>query len=245
MLELQNVNVIAEGKPILTDISFKIPDGETHILMGPNGSGKTTLLHAIMGTGNIEIKSGQIIFEGEDITALPTHERARRGIGVAAQRPPVIQELTLATLVDLVKKAGNGAKNVDELVQTMNCGYLMDRRFNVNFSGGEVKRAEFLQLLVQDPKLALIDEPESGVDLDNIAVIGRALHRLLKQEKVLDRHKSGLIITHTGYILEYLNADRGYVLIDGHIACSGNPRDLFEEVEIHGYEGCEQCIRCQ
>ncbi len=245
MLEVKNLTVVAEGKTILHEISFQISEGETHILMGPNGSGKTTVLHAIMGTGNVAIQSGQIIFEGEDVTALPAYERARRGIGVASQRPPSIPELTLRSLVELVQQSNNGVQRIDELVEIMNCGYLMDRNFNVNFSGGESKRAEFLQLLIQNPKLALIDEPESGVDLDNIGVIGRALHQLLKEEKVLDRHKSGLIITHTGHILDYLNADRGYVLISGQLVCSGNPRDLFEEVEKHGYEGCVQCLKCQ
>lgn len=245
MLQIESLVVAADGERILDGVSLSIPEGETHILMGPNGSGKTTLLHAIMGTGDIEILEGRIVFCGEDITALPPHDRARRGIGVAAQRPPAIAELTLRTVVDLVKEAAASDADIDQAVGEMNCDYLLDRRFNVNFSGGEAKRAEFLQLLVQRPKLALIDEPESGVDLDNIAVIGKALKKLLKDEKVLNRKQSGLIITHTGHILEFVNADKGYILLDGRIVCSGNPRDLFEEVRRHGYEGCVACARCQ
>jgi len=124
----------------------------------------------------------------------------------------------------------------------------LDRDVNYGFSGGEIKRTELLQLLAQDPDLVLIDEPESGVDLENIALIGQAVNRLLKRDITLrerSQHpkKTGLIITHTGYILDYVKADRGHVMVGGRIGCSGNPRELLENVRKHGYEGCIECQR--
>ncbi|MDH4140339.1 MAG: ABC transporter ATP-binding protein, partial [Coriobacteriia bacterium] len=111
--------------------------------------------------------------------------------------------------------------------------------------GGEAKRSEMAQMLAQQPALALFDEPESGVDLDNIAVVGGAINSLLKGERVADRNRAGLIITHTGHILEFVNADVGHVLYNGQLACQGNARDLIEEIAENGYDKCVECAICQ
>ncbi len=241
VLEIENLTVSAEGEEILKDISLDIPGGQIHILLGPNGSGKTTLLRTIMGLGNLRVEKGRIIFKGQDITHMPVDQRARLGIGIAMQKAPVIPELTLGELTNMMGEKHGGTRNASQYSQQLNCDYLQNRPFNENFSGGEMKRGELLQLLIQDPSLILVDEPESGVDLDNISVVGEALRNLLKARREVEKERSGLVITHTGNIMDYLNADRGYVMLKGRILCSGNPRDLFEEVEKHGYEGCKEC----
>ncbi len=243
MLKIHNLTVSTGGKEILKDISLEIPRGETHILLGPNGSGKTTLLKAIMGMGSFQT-SGSIMLDGEEISGLGIDERARRGVGLALQRSPAIPELTLGGLLKIMgQEYGSGA--MAEKIDSLNCRYLLNRGVNVNFSGGEMKRSEMLQLLVQEPKLVLVDEPESGVDLENIVVIGEALRRLLKPSREKEKERAGLVITHTGHILDYLNADKGHVLLHGKIVCSGNPRDLFEEIGRHGFEGCANCPELQ
>lgn len=243
MLTVDKLSVKAGEQLILDEVSLTIPAGETHILMGPNGSGKSTLLRAIMGLGDLEVISGRIIFQGRDVTKLSVDERARLGMGIAMQHSPSLPEVTLEGLAQVL---GDRYRNDwRPLATALNCGYLLERGLNDRFSGGESKRAELFQLLIQRPQLLLVDEPESGVDLVNIAVVGKALHQLLKPGKIKHREHSGLIITHTGHILNYLNADQGYVLINGKLVCEGNPRDLFDEVSKHGFEGCVACAECK
>ncbi|MFO7951853.1 MAG: ABC transporter ATP-binding protein [Bacillota bacterium] len=239
MLEVIDLNVNVDGEEILKGVSLKIPKGETHILLGPNGSGKTTLLKAIMGMGTFQT-TGRILLDQEDLTGLPVDERARRGIGIALQKSPVVPEVTLGGLLEMIRKK-NGNGKLEDRIEALNCNYLLNRGVNQNFSGGEMKRSEMLQLIAQNPKLVLVDEPESGVDLDNVAVIGEAFKSLIKPAKEIEKSRSALVITHTGRIMEYLNADRGYVLVGGRIVCAGNPWDLFEEVNRHGFEGCLEC----
>lgn len=243
MLVVEDLTVKAGDKIILEDISLTIEPGEVHILLGPNGSGKSTLLRAVMGMGDQEIVSGKIIFKGKDITRLSVDERARLGLGIAVQNSPALPEVRLRDLANLLAERYRTSWRSPS--HALNCDHLLDRALNEHFSGGESKRSELLQLMIQNPQLLLVDEPESGVDLENIAVVGEALNSLLKTEKIKERAKSGLIITHTGYILNYVNADRGYVLINGRLVCEGNPRDLFEEVNKRGFEGCLECVACK
>lgn len=231
-----------DNKLVLKGVNLKIGEGETHILMGPNGSGKTTLLRAIMGLGRFKIVRGKIFFDGQEIQDLPPDERAKLGLGIAFQRAPVIRGVTLR---QIGKYIANGEHNLENISRQLKCDELLDRDLNYGFSGGEMKRAELFQLLLQAPRLALIDEPESGVDLDNIAIIGEAINLLLGKKKVVEKKRAGLIITHTGHILDYLNADKGHVMIDGKIVCEGNPRDLFDQIKEHGYEGCLECVKCR
>ncbi|MDD3428344.1 MAG: ABC transporter ATP-binding protein, partial [Caldisericia bacterium] len=125
--------------------------------------------------------------------------------------------------------------------ENLNLKEHLKRDINDGFSGGEIKRSELLQILCQNPSLVLLDEPESGVDLDNLSVIGELINELLEKDKVKGRIRSGLIVTHLGYILNFVNSDKGHVLMDGKIICSGNPRDLFEEIKKHGFERCKEC----
>ncbi|WP_456371139.1 ATP-binding cassette domain-containing protein [Thermodesulfatator atlanticus] len=241
MLEVKDLWVEVEGKEVLKGVSLTIPVGETHILFGRNGSGKTSLLMSIMGFPQYRVRHGKIFFKGEDITDLPPYERARRGIGIMFQRPPSIKGVKLREMLELCAKE-NGYR-IRELAQEFGFEKFLERDVNLGFSGGELKKSELLQLLIQNPDLALIDEPESGVDVENIEVIGNMIRKLLEKETHRPRKKSGLIITHTGFILKYVPADRGYVMLDGKIYCQGNPQEIFEGIQKHGYEECLKCLK--
>jgi Fe-S cluster assembly ATP-binding protein len=251
LLEVKDLHVSIGKKKILQGLNLQIKKGEVHAIFGPNGSGKTTLLNAIMGFAGYTVK-GQIIFEGKDITRLPINERAQMGIGISFQRPPAIRGVKLRKLIETSAKR-NG-KSLEAYAQGLNLSDFLEREVNVGFSGGEIKRAELLQLLLQDPDLVFLDEPESGVDLDNIALIGEYTNHLLgrqrlrNQEKTMkelyrERRKSGLIITHTGHILQYVNVDVGYILMQGRIACQANPRDILHTIRECGFEECFRCFR--
>ena len=240
MLEIENLTVSVGGKELLKDINLSIAEGETRMLFGENGSGKTSLLMAIMGLGPYKIESGRILFKGEDITGLPTNERAARGIGIMFQRPPTIRGLKVKQMLEII---GHDGGDVDELAGSLNFTEFLDRDLNLGFSGGEIKRAELLQLLAQDPDLVLLDEPESGVDLVNISLIGNSIGTLLQKDVNKDRNKAGLIITHSGHILDYVEADRGCVLVNKTIWCTGNPHEILQGIRERGYEGCLTCQR--
>jgi Fe-S cluster assembly ATP-binding protein len=240
MLEVENLTVSIGEKTLLRDVSLHIEEGETRMLFGENGSGKTSLLMAIMGLGSYKVESGRIMFKGEDITHLPTNERAKRGIGIMFQRPPTIRGLKVKEMLELIKRDG---RDPEELARDLNFEDFMNRDINLGFSGGEIKRAELLQLMAQDPDLVLLDEPESGVDLVNISLIGGAIRQLLQKDVHKNRHKAGLIITHSGYILDYVEADKGCVLVNNTIWCTGNPHEILQGIRDHGYEGCLECQR--
>ncbi len=240
MLEIENLTVSIQDRVLLRDINMHIEDGETRMLFGENGSGKTSLLMAIMGLGEYRVESGRIIFKGKDITHLPTNERAAMGIGIMFQRPPTIRGLKVEQMLELIKRDG---EDPVELARRLNFTDFLDRDLNLGFSGGELKRAELLQLMAQDPDLVLLDEPESGVDLVNISLIGNAIKQLLQKDLHRKRYKAGLIITHSGYILDYVEADKGCVLVNETIWCTGNPHEILQGIRERGYEGCLTCQR--
>ena len=241
MLIIEDLHVEVEGREVLHDINLTINEGETHVLMGPNGSGKTTLLRAIMGFGSSRITEGSLIYKDHDITHVPIHERARLGIGLLFQRPPTVSGLKLGKL--LAVTSGGDTERVDEYARHMNMDTFLERDINKGFSGGEIKRSEVLQLKVQQPDFLMLDEPESGVDLENINLMGREIATLLEKDvRIVNRRRSGLIITHTGYTLDYVDADQGHVIIEGQIRCHGNPREILRLVKEKGYG---ECLRCK
>ena len=243
MLEIKQLTVAVEGKVILQDINLNIGTGETHVLFGPNGSGKTTLLMAIMGFPRYQVTRGSIIFKGRDITRLSLDERARLGVGMSFQRPPVVRGVRARDMVSVSLGDREDRAIIDRLAEKADMTELLDREINYGFSGGEIKRSELVQLLAQRPELTLLDEPESGVDLVNIALIGKLINELLdKGCHIRARKCMGLIITHTGHILDYVNARTGYVMIDGRISGGGDPHEILATIKEKGYEECARCI---
>jgi Fe-S cluster assembly ATP-binding protein len=252
MLLIEDLQVKLGEKEILKHIDLQINTGETHILFGPNGSGKTSLLMTIMGYPQYRVTAGKISFKGVDMTNLPMNERSKLGIGMSYQRPPTINGVKTRKMVEICG-AGRKDLNVDDMAEKLNFTDFLERDINAGFSGGEIKRSELLQLMAQKPDLLLFDEPESGVDMENISLIGTTISNLLQREVHSDpersqrqikkeRNRMGLIITHTGFILDYVTADKGQVLYNGVLSCSNNPADIFHCIKEMGYA---ECIRCQ
>jgi Fe-S cluster assembly ATP-binding protein len=251
MLVIEDLKVELGDRVILQHIDLEIKPGETHILFGPNGSGKTSLLMTIMGYPQYKVVGGKMSFKGQDMTDMPINERAKLGIGVSYQRPPTIHGLKTRQMVNI---CAGGVVDVGGLAQRVNFMDFLDRDVNAGFSGGEIKRSELLQLMAQNPDLMLFDEPESGVDMENIHLVGKTIAKLLekdfnsgieaksKLQKKMERTKMGLIITHTGYILDYVAADKGQVLFDGRLSCISNPREILSCISKSGYEECVKCI---
>lgn len=245
LLIIEQLRVRVGDREVLRGIDLAIAEGETHVLFGPNGSGKTTLLNTVLGMPGYDVVGGTIRFKDRDLLGLPIDERARLGIGIAFQRPPAVRGVRLRQMLAVAAREELPDSQIDEIASEVDVEELLDRDVNAGFSGGEAKRSEMAQLLAQRPELALFDEPESGVDLDNIAVVGAAMHDLLRGDRATSRPRAGLIITHTGHILQYVNADVGHVLYDGRMACMGNPRDLIADIAEHGYETCVECAGCR
>jgi Fe-S cluster assembly ATP-binding protein len=244
MLDIKHLNVAVEGREILRDVNLSIGTGETHALFGPNGGGKTTLLMAIMGFPRYHVTKGSIIFKGKDITKLGVDERARLGIGISFQRPPVVRGVKTKDMIVAAMRGRGDEKTIAELAERADLTEFLDRDINYGFSGGEIKRAELMQLLAQKPELTLLDEPESGVDLVNIALIGELLNQLLEKDCPMRKRKCmGLIITHTGHILQYVNVRTGYVMLKGQIVCQGDPHEILATIKEKGYEECARCVK--
>ena len=242
MLEIKDLTVEVGGRRVLNNVNLSVLPGSTSVLFGPNGSGKSTLLSTIMGLGNYKVVKGQILFNDVDITHMPINERARLGIGLMSQRPP---NLSGVNLYDIIKVSSRGKVDPKNLASKLNMENFLSRDVNVGFSGGEIKRSELLQLAAQDPCLFMLDEPESGVDLESIERVGTMVHDLISGGRCAGKReesgKSALVITHTGQILDYIESDRGYVLCDGTITCTGNPRELLKDIRTKGYEECIKC----
>ena len=241
MLEIENLHVEVGGRKILKGVDLSVMAGYTNVLFGPNGSGKSTLLMTIMGFSGYKVTQGRILLNGEDITKLSVTERANLGIGIMMQRPPNLVGVNLRNMLQVTAKGKpsvQGAKDLD-------MERFLDRDVNVGFSGGEIKRSELLQLEAQNPCLYLLDEPESGVDLVSIERVGNKVRDLLHGTSCAGRKgragKAALVITHTGQILDFIEADRGYVMCNGTVMCSGNPRELLQEISKMGYEECIKC----
>ena len=238
MLEIKNLHAEVDGVEILKGVDLKINPGEVHAIMGPNGSGKSTLANVVMGNPVYEISKGNIIFEGEDITEEPVDNRAKLGMFLAFQYPESIPGVTI---VNMLKTALTNIEDIEyttvelrlKVAESMEqlglSADFADRYLNEGFSGGERKRNEILQLAVLDPKLAILDETDSGLDVDGLKVVGEGVSKL----KTVGN--GYLVVSHYHGLLEYIKPDFVHVFVDGKIVESGNV-ELSNKLEKEGYE---------
>jgi len=245
MLEIRDLCVEVHGEEILHHIHLTIPHGEVHALLGPNGSGKTSLMMTIMGFHNYVVTQGRIYFQGEDITEKTVTERARMGIGVSQQRPPTIPGVTLRQILDYeISNSESRAAIAESWIPQARVDNFLHRHINEGLSGGEIKRSELLQMLVGDVSFAMLDEPDSGVDLEALDIAGSMVNAILTEDPAHPaRRKTGLVITHTGQILDYVQADKAHILIDGNLVGSGNAHLIIDTVSQRGYAACGQCMQ--
>ena len=241
MLDIKNLKASVEGKKILDGFNLKIKSGEVHAIMGPNGSGKSTLANVLTGKNGYEIE-GKILYQGKDLLTLPIEERARKGLFMAFQYPLEIPGVNtnnfLKTSLNTIRKV-RGLKELDaldflKLIKTKAKNLKIDekilnRQLNVGFSGGEKKKNEILQMTILEPKLAILDETDSGLDIDAIKIVSDGVNSLRSKER------SFLIITHYQRLLDYIKPDFVHVLIDGKIAKTGCS-ELALELDKIGYE---------
>ena len=233
----------------VNDLSFCVKKGELFAFLGVNGAGKSTLFLTILGFPKYKVVEGSIIFNGEDITDLTTTERVQRGLGVSFQNPPAIRGVSVRDLLKLESKQDPDEElnpRMKALAEKLKFSdEFLDRDVNRGFSGGEVKRSEILQLLAQEPLFTMFDEPDSGVDIENVELLAGQLNVLLdKDKKPGQRKRAGLLITHLGYILNFVKADKAHVLMHGMIACSGDPDEILEDIRKEGFNGCVGCAEC-
>ena len=238
LLEIENLAVEVAGKRVLKNINLSIDEGETHVLLGPNGAGKSTLFLTILGFPQYKVVQGSIKFKGQDITKLTTAERVKLGIGVSFQTPPSIRGVSVRDLLKIESHQDMDEElnpRMQELAKQLKFSdEFLDRDVNLGFSGGEVKRSEILQLLAQMPDFTMFDEPDSGVDIENVELISKEISTLLGQDDENSK-KGGLLITHLGYILRFVDATHAHVLIDGKIARTGNPEEIMTDIRKSGF----------
>ena len=236
LLEVKNLTVEIGGKKRLRGLDMTVKEGETHVVFGPNGSGKTTLANVIMGLPEYKVSKGDILFKGDSILGWNLTRRAKAGIGLAYQHPPIVEGVSLGILLKTIIP---DKKTSEEIAKKISMEDYLEREVNVGFSGGERKRDELLQLLAQSPQFAMFDEPDSGVDVDSIKLMVKVMRKLLQKDKpIRERKNSGIIVTHSGVILEEIHADKGYVIVDGKLLCSGPPLDIFDQVKNYGFGRC-------
>jgi len=238
LLEVKELTAALEtGEAILHGLDLNVGAGETHVIMGPNGAGKSTLANVIMGHPNYHVTGGSVWFDGADITEERADRRARRGIFLSFQSPEEVDGVSLENFLKTAKSAVTGAplkafafrKELAAMMQTleMDSSYA-GRYLNVGFSGGEKKKSEILQMLALNPKLAILDETDSGLDVDAVKIVARGVDQYKNDENAL------LIISHSTRLLRDLAIDRVHILVDGSVRETGG-RELIDEVNQNGF----------
>jgi len=242
MLDIENLQVEIDGQEIVKGLDLEVNKGEIHAIMGPNGSGKSTFANVLMGHPRYEVTGGSVTFEGEDVFELEPDERAKLGMFLAFQYPSEVPGVSVAnflrTAVNAVREEELSPMEMYRLLQEKMAVMQMDPKFaerylNEGFSGGEKKRNEILQMLMLDPTLAIMDETDSGLDIDALQVVARGVNELRGPEF------SAIIITHYQRILRYIEPDHVHVMLDGRIVTSGG-KELALELEEKGYEWVRQ-----
>jgi Fe-S cluster assembly ATP-binding protein len=238
-LEIKGLEAKVEDKPILKGIDLVVRQGETHALMGPNGSGKSTLANVLMGRPGYTLTAGQVLFKGEDVTKLTADKRAERGLFLAMQYPVEIPGVSVVNFLRTAYKSVKGEeinalqfrKHMKEKMTLLGVEDAMVQRYvNQGFSGGEKKKNEILQLAVLEPEIAVLDETDSGLDIDSLKAVAGGVAQLIGPDLGV------LLITHYQRILNYVTPDFVHVMLDGRIVKSGGP-ELAHELEEKGYEG--------
>jgi len=246
MLEIKNLHASVDNKEILRGIDLTVNAGEVHAIMGPNGSGKSTLAHVLAGREGYTITNGQVLYDGKDLLALPPEERAREGVFLAFQYPVEIPGVSnmyfLRAALNTIRKhrgldeidAMDFLKMVREKIKLLEMDEsLMNRPVNEGFSGGEKKRNEMFQMAVLEPKLAILDETDSGLDIDALRTVSEGINRLRGPERAI------ILVTHYQRLLNYVVPDFVHVLADGRIVRSGG-KELAHELEEKGYAWLEE-----
>lgn len=246
ILEVIDLHVNVADREVLKDINLSVEKEEIHVLMGPNASGKTTLVLTIMGYPNYKITGGRVNFDGEDLAGKDVSERARLGIGLAYQNSPDIRGVKLRDLLRFIagEEPWNPVKQNEDKIASrylrevgLNPESFLSRDVNLGFSGGERKRSELAQVFAMKPRLMILDEPDSGVDIDSLKLIGQEIVRVVSKLGC-----SVLIITHHRHILDYLKSDVAHIIYDGRIISSGEPDVIIPKIEAVGYEGYAKSI---
>ena len=242
MLKIENLHAEIDGNEILRDLDLEVGEGEIHAIMGPNGSGKSTLSNVLMGHPRYEVTGGSITFRGQDVMELEADERARLGMFLAFQYPSEVPGVSVAnflrTAVNAVREEELSVMEMYKLLQEKMRVMEMDPKFaerylNEGFSGGEKKRNEILQMLMLEPKLAIMDETDSGLDIDALQVVSKGVNELRGPEF------SAVVITHYNRILRYIEPDRVHVMLNGQIVTSGG-KELALALEDKGYDWVRQ-----
>jgi Fe-S cluster assembly ATP-binding protein len=242
MLKVENLHVEIDGNEIVKGLDLEVGKGEIHAIMGPNGSGKSTLANVLLGHPRYEVSQGSVTFEGEDVLELEPDERAKLGMFLAFQYPSEVPGVSVAnflrTAVNSVREEDLSPMEMYRLLQEKMAVMRMDPKFaerylNEGFSGGEKKRNEILQLLMLEPKLAILDETDSGLDIDALQVVARGVNEMRAPDF------SAVLITHYQRILRYIEPDRVHVMLDGRIVTSGG-KELAEALEEKGYDWVRQ-----
>ena len=251
LLDIQDLHVAVDGKEILKGLTLTVNAGETHALMGRNGSGKSTLSATIMGHPRYEVTSGRILYRGADLTALPVHERARQGVFLCFQYPMALPGVQVVNFLRQSVKAVRGAEVPAKDFRPLVKKHLealgipqafMTRYVNDGFSGGEKKRMEILHMLLLEPSLAVLDETDSGLDIDALRVVADGINRLRALPAAGGAAAGGrgvLLVTHYQRMLDLVVPDHVHVLMGGRLVRSGGP-DLARELEARGYEWLER-----
>ncbi len=239
ILQVKDLSAAIEEGELLHGINLEIKSGETHVLMGPNGAGKSTLGYTLMGSPTYKVTGGSIVFDGEDITELSTDKRAQKGLFLSFQNPLEVPGLSVESFIRGAIRQRTGKpvkifkfkKELDETMKLLNMDpSYAERDLNVGFSGGEKKKAEILQLLMLGPKLAILDETDSGLDVDAVRTVSKGVEEFQKK-----RNGALLVITHSTRILESLNVDYTHILVKGRIVHTGDA-SLVEEINKSGFE---------
>jgi Fe-S cluster assembly ATP-binding protein len=242
MLKVENLHAEIDGNEIVKGLDLEVGKGEIHAIMGPNGSGKSTLANVLMGHPRYELTEGSVTFEGEDVLELEPDERAKMGMFLAFQYPSEVPGVSVAnflrTALNSVREEELTPMEIYRLLQEKMAVMRMDPKFaerylNEGFSGGEKKRNEILQLLMLQPRLAILDETDSGLDIDALQVVARGVNEMRAPDF------SAVLITHYQRILRYIEPDRVHVMLDGRIVTSGG-KELAEELEEKGYDWVRQ-----